>query len=196
MVAERESRAPAAESPAARWIGIGFAAFLAAAGVYFTLTAFGFGITAEGTPIGPGAVPAGLGVLLVVSAVVVLVGDARALRGGARRSAPATGGLGTPDGGTPDEPTPEAPDDGAGRTEHRTLLRAALVVALLGCGLALTQVVGMVLGLAMAVVAICLVVERMPPVRALLLGAVTAVLLWLVFGVLLSVNFPSSMIGL
>lgn len=153
-------------------VGIGFLAVLIAIGAYFALTAFGFGIAAEGTPIGPGAVPAGLGIVLIVGSGVLLVAEVRALRA------------------TPRE-------EGAPRLgkEARDLLRAFLVIALLGVGLAVTPVIGMVLALTLSVALIAAIVERLSPLKVLIVSAVAFAILWVVFGVILDVNFPRSMIG-
>lgn len=170
--------APAPAAPRLNYVGLGFLGFLLVLGVAYTAVALGYGLTAETNPLGPGAAPAAMGALLALGSLLLLGQEVRAHR---RAKAAAARG----------EDHRQDVQPGA-----RDLVKPVLILLILITGLMLTPVTGMMIAMPLVVIAIAWFVEKLKPVYILVMGAVTALMLWLVFDLLLSVRFPTSLIGL
>lgn len=166
------------------YVGIGFLIFLIILAAVFTFMAIGYGLTAEGSPMGPGAAPAALGTLLMIGTTVLLWREFSS----AKRAAVHEGSSGRVEGTKP---------GGAGKAQNgKELVKPLLILLILAAGLALTPITGMMIAMALAVMAVAIFIEKIKPVSALIMSAVAALMLWLVFDQLLSVRFPDSIIGL
>lgn len=173
---EKATRTPEPVRP--NFVGIAFLIAMIVVGVVYVVAAISYGISAETNPMGPGAAPAALGILLIVCCLVLLGQEYRSQR---KATAAAQEGLASA----------EPPPQGA-----RDLVKPLLILVFLLAGLMLAQVVGMLIAMPLAVIGIALFVERIKPIQALLMGTITALMLWLVFQQLLSIRFPNSLIGL
>lgn len=166
---------PAAPRP--DYVGLGFLGFLFVLGAAYTGVALTYGLTAETNPLGPGAAPAAMGSLLMVGCLLLMAQEVRAHR--RARTAVAHG---------EDPGRDEAPG-------VRDLAKPVLILLIVIAGLMLTPVTGMLIAMPLVVMAIARFVERLKPLPVLAMGAVTALMLWLVFDLLLSIRFPTSLIG-
>lgn len=160
------------------YMGMAFLVFLALLGIVYVGMSLSYGWSAETNPLGPGAAPAALGILLIAGCLVLLMQEVRSHR---RAVAAAAQGL----------PPAEAAAPGV-----RDLVKPVLILLIVVAGLMLTPVVGMMIAMPLVVLAIALFVEKLKPVPALIMAAVTALMLWLVFQQLLSIRFPTNLIGL
>ncbi|GAA1128420.1 tripartite tricarboxylate transporter TctB family protein [Citricoccus alkalitolerans] len=164
--------------PRPNYVGMAFLVFLAVLGIAYVAMSLSYGLSAETNPLGPGAAPAALGILLVVGCLVLLMQEVRTHR---KAAAAAAQGI---------APT-EVAEPGV-----RDLVKPVLILLIVVAGLMLTPVVGMMIAMPLVVLAIALFVEKLKPVPALIMAAVTALMLWLVFQQLLSIRFPTNLIGL
>ncbi|MEV4900049.1 tripartite tricarboxylate transporter TctB family protein [Citricoccus sp. NPDC055426] len=173
-----DAGAPAPAAPRPNYVGLGFLGFLLVVGAAYTVVAVGYGMTAETNPLGPGAAPAAMGALLMLGCLLLLGQEIRSYR-----RAKAASDRGEEHG---HEAQPGA----------RDLVKPILILLILIAGLMLTPITGMMIAMPLVVMAIAFFVEKLKPVYILIMGAVTALMLWLVFDLLLSVRFPTSLIGL
>ncbi|MFC7403274.1 tripartite tricarboxylate transporter TctB family protein [Citricoccus sp. GCM10030269] len=150
------------------YVGAGFLVIMIAVGIAYVSVAVSYGLSADTNPLGPGAAPAALGILLIVGCLVLLAQEVLAYRRGSAEAAPGI----------------------------REAVKPITILLILVVGLMLAPILGMLVAMPLAVVAIALLVEKLKIVPALIMGAVTALMLWLVFQQLLSVRFPNSLIGL
>ncbi|NUL45779.1 hypothetical protein F7P69_11330 [Cellulosimicrobium funkei] len=155
-----------------------FLVFLTVLGIAYVVTSLSYGWSAETNPLGPGAAPATLGLLLIAGCLLLLLQEVRSYR---KAAAEAAQGI----------PPTEAAAPGV-----RDLVKPVLILLIVVAGLMLTPVVGMMIAMPLVVLAIALFVEKLKPVPALIMAAVTALMLWLVFQQLLSIRFPTNLIGL
>jgi len=155
-----------------------FLGLLTVLGATYAGMAMSYGLNAETNPLGPGAAPAVLGLLMVGCCLVLLGQEFRGYR--KNKAAADAGALST----------------GANPAGVRELAKPLLILVLLTGGLMLVPLVGMILAMPLSVMAIALLVEKLKPVPAVIMGVVTALMLWLIFDQLLSVRFPNSLVGL
>ncbi|MGO1884526.1 MAG: tripartite tricarboxylate transporter TctB family protein [Citricoccus sp.] len=155
-----------------------FLAFLLILGAAYAGVALSYGLTAETNPLGPGAAPAVMGLLLMAGCLILLAQEFRGYR--RAKAAVAEGRR------HEQESQPGA----------RDLVKPILILLILVAGLMVTPLIGMMIAMPLVVLSIALFVERLKPTTALIMGAVTALMLWLVFDLLLSVRFPNSLMGL
>src|SRR5699024_10239993 len=168
----------ARDAPRPNFVGIGLLLVLIFVGIGYSVTAFSYGFSAENSPIGPGAVPGFLGILLVIGSLVILAQEIRAFRQ-AQSQAKARG--------------KEEDVDTTGRTPPaRAVVKRLLIVLVLAGGCMLSPVVGMTLSIPLAAVVIARAIEKIRPFCALIMGAVTVLMLWGIFQQCLNVRFPSS----
>lgn len=167
-----------ATAPRPNYVGLVFLSLMAVVGIVYVATSLSYGLTAETNPLGPGAAPAALGLLLVAGCLVLLGQEAVAYR---KAKAAAKTGARTHD------PVPPG---------ARDLVKPVIILLILVVGLMLVPLVGMIIAMPISVMAIALFVEKTKPVPVVIMGAVTALMLWLLFDQLLSVRFPNSLIGL
>lgn len=182
----QQELSPAAESPESQttpkpvrpnYVGMAFLAFLLVLGAVYAGVALSYGLSAETNPLGPGAAPAAMGLLLAVGCLILL---GQEIRGHRQAKAAAAEGA---------APGPAAPGG-------RELVKPLLILLILVAGLMLTPLIGMLIAMPLVVMSIALFVEKLKAVPTLIMGAVTALMLWLVFQQLLSIRFPTSLIGL
>lgn len=169
---------PTLRAPRPNYVGMAFLGVLTVLGATYAGVAMSYGLTAETNPLGPGAAPAILG-LLMVGCCLVLLGQE--FRGYRKNKAAANEGV---------------PSTGPEPAGARELAKPLLILLLLTGGLMLVPLVGMIIAMPLSVMAIALVVEKLKPIPAVIMGLVTAGMLWLIFDQLLSVRFPNSLMGL
>lgn len=165
------------ESVRPNYVGIGFLVSMIVMGGAYTVMAFGYGLSAERNPMGPGAAPAVLGLLLITGCLFVLGQEFRSYR----RARAAN--------------REEGEQEEAGPPAARELVKPLMIVLVLLAGLMLAPVVGMTISMTAVVIVIALVVEKVKLLPSLIMGAVSALMLWGIFQQVLNVRFPDSLIG-
>jgi hypothetical protein len=152
---------------------------LAALGAAVFGTSFGFGILGEEGRVGAGLLPMVTGLLLLLLSAGQLA--ARVLRAAPRG---------------PDRGGEQGPGvDATGRTEPQRVRRLWTVVAALPVTVLLVPLVGFLPALGLLVLFVSAVVERRPPLVALLVTAVAVAAGYGVFAEFLDVPLPTGAVG-
>jgi putative tricarboxylic transport membrane protein len=172
-----EPAPPAAPSaPAVRGQAIAFGV-LAALGAAVFASSFGYGILGEEGRVGPGLLPMVTGLLLLL-----LSGGQLLAR--LRRRHPA-----------PTDPPAEEGTDVFGRTEAQRVRQLWTVLAALPIAVLLVGLLGFLPAFGLLVLFIGVVVERRPPLVALLITAVAVAVGYGVFAGFLDVPLPTGVLG-
>jgi hypothetical protein len=150
---------------------------LAALGAAVFGTSFGFGILLDGGRVGPGLLPMVLGLLLLLLAGVQLLVRLRRLRAGGE-AAPAGGGT-----------------DVFGRTDAQRVRQLWQVVIALPVTVLLVPLLGFLPAFGLLVLFVSAVVERRPPLVALLVAAIAVAAGYGVFEEFLDVPLPTGLLG-
>jgi hypothetical protein len=161
--------------PAGQAIAFGV---LAAVGAAVFATSFGYGILGEGGRVGPGLLPMVTGLLLLLLSAVQLLARLRRLRAG---------------GTTP--PPQDAGTDVFGRTEAQRVRQLVMVLIALPVSVLMVPVLGFLVAFGLLVLFVSAVVERRPPLVALLVTAVAVALGYGIFAVFLDVPLPAGLVG-
>jgi len=160
-------------------VGITFALVIALIGaiVIFQSKEYGFG--GEENIIGPGTAPVLLGALLIVGGLLIAFKDFLSLK---RLKA--------------QQKQPKLPLKNSG---HAYVIRSFAtplgIILLFWAGIYLSQYTGVLLTLSLTVFLCGLVIERLTVVKSLILAIATMLIGYGLFEVLLSANFPESMVG-
>jgi putative tricarboxylic transport membrane protein len=168
---------PAASAPAVRGQVIAFGV-LAALGAAVFATSFGYGLFGEGGRVGPGLLPMVTGLLLLLLSGGQLLVRLRRLR-----TAPAA---------------PPADGDGVdvfGRSEAQRVRQLRMVVLALPVAVLLIPLLGFLPAFGLLVLFIGVVVERRPPLVALVVTAVAVAVGYGVFAEFLDVPLPDGLLG-
>jgi putative tricarboxylic transport membrane protein len=170
---------PTSAAPGAQAVAFGV---LAALGAAVFGTSFGYGILGEGGRVGPGLLPMVTGLLLLLLGAGQLLARLRRPRS------------------EPPDPAPgdDAADDAVdafGHTEAQRVRRLWIVVAALPVALLLVPLIGFLLAFGLLVLFVSAVVERRPPLVALLVAAVAVAGGHGIFAEFLDVPLPTGAVG-
>lgn len=153
---------------------------LAALGAAVFASSFGYGLLGEDARVGPGLLPMVTGLLLLLLSAGQLL--ARVLRGRAGTPDPAP----TADGTVP---------DASGHTEPQRVRRLWTVVVALPVTVLLVPLLGFLVAFGLLVLFVAALVERRPPLVALLVTALVVAFGYGVFAVFLDVPLPTGLLG-
>ncbi|MBC2935148.1 tripartite tricarboxylate transporter TctB family protein [Nocardioides sp. zg-1228] len=179
--------------------------FLTAIGGYATLTAFDYPAFTEGNRIGPGLLPAVFGGLITLISAGLLVstltghrtrhdhGLAEVAQSVAPDSLPASGPAA--DTGS-DVESADSGVDIFGRTAAQRMRQLQIVTVALVVALLLVPVVGLLGALGLFSLFASIVVERRPWLSSVIISAVSVLVIYLVFSVVLNVPLPAGAIGI
>ena len=167
----------ATTGPAGRAVAFGGLALLGAA--VFT-TSFGYGVLGEEGRVGPGLLPMVTGLLLLLLSAAQLVLRLRLRRHGADPVA---------------EPQAEPEVDVLGRTEPQRVRRLRTVVAALPVAVLLVPLLGFLPALGLLVLFVSAVVERRPPLVALVVTVAAVAAGYGLFVGFLDVPLPTGALG-
>jgi len=144
-------------------------AVLAAIGAAFFALSFQYDFTVRGGLVGPAFLPRIAGAMLAVIGLLLVLQEVR------------SGSVLAGDSGS---------DEAAGRISRRTAIKLISVFAGIALALLLTPVLGLLPALALLVLALMLLVERMPVLPSILIAVIAGVVAHLLFGVVLQVPLP------
>ena len=167
----------ATAGPAGQAVAFGMLAVLGAA---VFASSFGYGILGEGGRVGPGLLPMATGLLLLLLSAAQLLTRLRRLRRAGDAPADAPGGTGT---------------DVFGRTETQRVRQLRLVVLALPVAVLLVPLLGFLVAFGLLVLFVSAVVERRPPLVALLVTALAMACGYGIFAVFLDVPLPTGLVG-
>lgn len=182
-------------TPSPRIVRAAGSGALAVLGAVAAIMAVGYGVTQDNGQIGAGFLP------LVLGLVVALLGaiDAGAILLRREPSHPAeqlTGVEAEADAAAIDTPEEASDLDVLGRTQRQRNRMLLIVIGMILGALLLVPLTGLLIALALLVVAIATLVERRKLVPSLLVGGIAIAVVHVVFAVLLKVPMPTGLIGL
>lgn len=161
---------------------------VAALGVAFVATSFGYGLRTDDGWVGPGFLPLVVGGLLFLLSGVEL---ARRLRGSGHEDDSAAAEARPVD----EQETGEPATDIFGRTEAQRIRQLWTVAAALLVAILLTPLLGLPVAFGLLVFFISVWVESRPIVTALVITGVSVAVVHTVFVVLLGVPLPGGLLG-
>lgn len=150
---------------------------LAALGAAVLVTSFGYGILGEEGRVGPGLLPMVLGLLLLLLSAFQLLVRLRRLRSG-EREAPTGGGV-----------------DVFGRTDAQRVRQLWMVVIALPVTVLLVPLLGFLPAFGLLMLFVSAIVERRPPLVAVVVTVVAVAAGYGVFEEFLDVPLPTGLLG-
>ncbi|WP_394214931.1 tripartite tricarboxylate transporter TctB family protein [Brachybacterium vulturis] len=185
-------------------VGTGLLAML---GLVAVLMGLGYGFFRDDGLIGPGFMPVLTGGFILVAAVAEIgrlylapKGQSTAGLGGVAEELSAEAAAAQRAARTDPEAEGEGPGgeqrDTFGRTAAQRRRTVPLIFVILLAAMVLTQLIGMLLSMALMMFAIINFVEKKPPVPSLLTSAVVLLMAYLIFVQMLGVPLPQGLLGI
>jgi putative tricarboxylic transport membrane protein len=185
--------APATETAGPRAQAVAFGV-LAVLGAAVFGTSFGYGILGEEGRVGPGLLPMVTGLLLLLLSTGQLV--TRVLRGGPSRRTARSSVPVRQEGRSSDSDGDDGPGvDVFGRTEPQRVRQLWTVVGALPVAVLLVPLLGFLPALGLLVLFVSAVVERRPPLVAILVTVIAVAAGYGVFAEFLDVPLPTGAVG-
>lgn len=171
-------------------------AILGAVGLAAAIVGLGYGFFDEAGRVGPGFLPVATGGFIVVASLLEI---ARMYLAPAPPEGSLMGSVEEIEHQAQEVMEEHAPAeqlDTFGRTEKQRTLAIVLIFAILAVSLLLVDLIGLILAMTVATLAILLIVERQRVVTSLLVTAASVAFIYIVFVLILLVPLPRGLLGL